>query len=127
MTGPKISVDVRTGTSRLEVVRITTSLGLDVVSRCRRRVSLGTVWITPARAAIEIVVAPGTALTWPQLRGTTCATADIPKSCGRRRWIVPPAKDRPMETDAAELAEVITDALVRRALTHLSRRTVVSP
>ncbi|MFJ2112405.1 hypothetical protein ACIOEX_11020 [Streptomyces sp. NPDC087850] len=109
---------------RWEVVRITAPLGLDAISRCCRRTVLGPVWITPARRTIEIVVAPGTVPLWPAgLRGTVCAVADktAPGSRGRR-WIVAPSPDRPAATDAYALAEAVTDALVRRALTCLTRK-----
>ncbi|MFJ2561310.1 MULTISPECIES: hypothetical protein [unclassified Streptomyces] len=113
----------RTAGLRWDVVRITLPLGLDVVARCRQRGVLGPVWITPARGVFEVLVAPGTAPVWPALRGTTCAPAGIAPAHSVRRWVVPPADGRPA-TDAYVLAEVITTALVRRALDHLSRRAV---
>jgi hypothetical protein len=112
----------RTTGLRWEVVRITAPLGLEAIARCHRRVTLGPIWSTPARDTVEIVVAPGTVPTWPSLRGTVCAVANQASELARgRRWIVPPAKGRPAATDAYELAEAVTNALVRRALTSLAR------
>ncbi|MFG2176953.1 hypothetical protein ACGFMO_37265 [Streptomyces niveus] len=105
-----------------EVVRIAVPLGLDVVARCHRRgIALGPVWITPARSTVEIVAVPGTAGIWPGVPGTTCAKVNLAVG---RRWIHPPTEGRPAATDAYLLAEVVTDALVRLALTRLSRKAV---
>ncbi|GGX36693.1 hypothetical protein [Streptomyces chryseus] len=115
-----------------DVVRVTTRLGFDAVDRVRRAgVELGPVLDTPARGAVEFIVPPGTATTWPQMLGTRAVSTGILRcppphitlasgrgSTGGRRWIMPPLY-APATTDADALCEAVAGALFARATATL--------
>lgn len=116
-----------------DVVRVTSQLGFDVLGRVRScGAELGPVLETPARGAVEFVVAPGTAATWPDLIGTRAAATGVMRcppphvtvasglrSTGARRWIVPP-QYAPATTDADALCEAVAAALLHRASAALA-------
>ncbi|OII64296.1 hypothetical protein BJP40_00040 [Streptomyces sp. CC53] len=116
-----------------DIVRVTSRLGADVIARVRRHgAELGPVLETPARGAVEFVVPPGTAATWPDLMGTIAAARGVLRcppphvtaasglrSTGARRWIVPPLY-APATTDANALCEAVAAALMHRATAALA-------
>ncbi|MER6603816.1 MULTISPECIES: hypothetical protein [Streptomyces] len=116
-----------------DVVRVTTRLGFDVLGRVRSiGAELGPVLETPARGAVEFVVTPGTARTWPDLMGTRATSRGVLRcppphvtvasglrSTGARRWIVPPLY-APATTDADALCEAVAAALLDRASAALA-------
>ncbi|WP_037859663.1 hypothetical protein [Streptomyces sp. NRRL F-5065] len=116
-----------------DVVRVTTRLGTDVLARVRGiGAELGPVLETPVRSAVEFVVTPGTAATWPDMIGTRAAARGMLRcppphvtatsglrSTGARRWIVPPSYV-PATTDADALCEAVAAALVHRATAALA-------
>ncbi|WP_326655684.1 hypothetical protein [Streptomyces sp. NBC_01750] len=116
-----------------DVVRVTTRLGYEVLSRVRSiSAEIGPVLDTPARSSLEFIVAPGTAASWPQMIGTRAAAtgymrcppphvtvASGLRSTGARRWIVPPLY-APATTDADALCEAVAAALLTRATAVLA-------
>jgi hypothetical protein len=117
---------------RWEVLRIARPIGDHMLSLCcARGITLGPILETVPRAAMEIVVALGTAATWSALPATRCvcvgagmircpAPSVTGRRIGGRRWIVPPDVRRPFHTDADALCELVTQAIATRALTGLS-------
>ncbi|MYV63572.1 hypothetical protein GTW37_34785 [Streptomyces sp. SID4931] len=114
---------------RWDVIRITAHLGYAALRRIRQRgILLGPVLETPARGAVEVLVAPGTAAAWPDLRNTRAVgsgmflcpapwvttTARGPAARGYRAWIIPPGPREPVDADA--LCEAVAAELCQGQL-----------
>ncbi|WP_331719445.1 hypothetical protein [Streptomyces sp. NBC_01174] len=123
---------VRIGTT-WDVVRITARLGIDALDRLRAiEAPVGPVLHTPLRSAVEFLVAPGEAPSWPHLRGTRAVSTGVllyppphvtvashGRSTDARRWIVAPADPLTL-TDADALCEAVTTAIAADAIATLA-------
>ena len=114
----------------MDVVRIGSTLAGNALAALRERgIRRGPALANLPRCCVEVVVPRGTAATWPALRHTWCIEAAVMRcpspavtsSSGLypvdgRLWLTPPTAGTPAKTDADELAEAVTVALVRRAM-----------
>ncbi|MEV0012724.1 hypothetical protein [Streptomyces sp. NPDC047973] len=122
-----------------DVVRITARLGVDTLIRLQAMgAPVGPVLHTPLRSAVEYLVTPGEAVSWPHLRGTRAVSTGVllyppphitvaspARSTDARRWIVAPADPLTL-TDADALCEAVTTAMAADAIATLApagRRT----
>lgn len=128
---------------RWDVIRITAHVGYAALRRIRRAgTPLGPVLETPAREAVEVLVAPGTAAAWPNLGYTTAVgsgtllcpapwvttTASSTPAQRYRAWIIPPGPREPVDSDvlceavAAELCQGRLSGIFARSATDGGQR-----
>ncbi|MGP2435849.1 hypothetical protein [Streptomyces sp. JW3] len=113
----------------VDVVRVASACASTALTILRERgVPRGPVLANLPRSTVEFIVVRGTADVWPALRLTRCV-ADAVMRCpapsvtsgsgltpvAGRVWLTPPGPGAPDATDADQLAEAVTVALLRHA------------